>query len=300
MRKFPDNGDVRKMVNGAQAGMAMDNSNWDDEEELDEDEVASETAEEAPLASEAETEDETVERPKASAKFMKMLEEGRDSVDLRKRLARELIKEESYDEAIDILQVALENSGSDVDLQLQKLIYQAADGRLVNAINAWQDYYDTTDDPDAKAEAESQIEALRAKLEDFQLERAREQAETYTNDARANMTYAEILFKREMFEEALDPLTKAAGASRYQVKAHMLRGVCRMGLKTYDKAQHDLEKALGESKGKEDCLPELYYHLGEIYEQIEDQEKANEFYNKAQEAGADFQDLEEKITQSKA
>ena len=300
MRKFPDNGDVRKMVNGAQAGMAMDNSNWEEEEELDEDEVASETAEEAPLASEAETEDETVERPKASAKFMKMLEEGRDSVDLRKRLARELIKEESYDEAIDILQVALENSGSDVDLQLQKLIYQAADGRLVNAINAWQDYYDTTDDPDAKAEAESQIEALRAKLEDFQLERAREQAETYTNDARANMTYAEILFKREMFEEALDPLTKAAGASRYQVKAHMLRGVCRMGLKTYDKAQHDLEKALGESKGKEDCLPELYYHLGEIYEQIEDQEKANEFYTKAQEAGADFQDLEEKITQSKA
>ena len=301
MRKFPDNGAVRKMVNGAQAGMAMDNSNWEEEEELDTDDpVAEDSNTEAAAEDEAGGEEEdATDKPKASAKFLKMLEEGRDSVDLRKRLARELIKEESFDQAIEILQVALENSGGEVDLQLQKLIYEAAEGRITSAIVAWQDYLDTSDDADARAEAQAQIDALEIKKSDFQLERAREQAETYVNDSRANMAYAEILVDREMFEEALDPLTKAAGATRYQVRAHMMRGFCRIGLKIYDKAEVDLDRALSESKGSEDCLAELYYHTATVAEKLENKEKAAEFYVKASEAGAKFADLEEKVNEFK-
>ena len=198
-------------------------------------------------------------------------------------MARELIKEESFDQAIEILQVALENSGGEVDLQLQKLIYEAAEGRITSAIVAWQDYLDGADDDDAKSEAQAQIEALEIKRSDFQLERAREQAETYANDSRANMVYAEILVGREMFEEALDPLTKAAAATRYQVRARMMRGFCRLGLKIYDKAEMDLDRALSESKGNEDCLAELYYHIATVAEKLENKEKAAEFYVKASE-----------------
>ena len=193
----------------------------------------------------------------------------------------------------------MENSGGDVDLQLQKLVYEAAEGRISGAIVAWQDYLDTTDDVDAKSEAQAQIEVLELKREDFQLERAREQAETYANDARANMTYAEILVRREMFEEALDPLTKAAASTRYQVRAHMMRGFCRIGLKIYDKAEMDLDSALKESKGNEDCLAELYYHTATVAEKLDNKEKAAEFYVKASEAGASFEDLEEKVNEFK-
>ena len=164
-------------------------------------------------------------------KFQGMLAAGNDSSDIRKKLARSLMKVERYDEAIEHLQHVLQTGGS-VDPSVQKMIYTAVEGRFDNAIKAWEEYGARGDSE--MAQAATEIGVLEKQKSDFLLQKARERAQTYSNDANVHMELALILWERQEIDEALQEFQKAQGSPRHRKNASLHKAKCFVVKKQYD------------------------------------------------------------------
>jgi tetratricopeptide (TPR) repeat protein len=292
LRKYHPNDDrIFKMYNSSQARMAMDEGDLDGEKKEEADTKSSvDIYETQTLTS---TRNTTVVT-KGSDHYVQELMSGNDSIDTRKRLAREFIREGEFDQAVEILTEALDME-HEVDLQLQKLVFTAVEGRIDNALESWRNHLEQAQTELEKEEALAEIANLEQTKKDILLDRAREQVAHFPNDPKTNMAFAEILVEREMYEESLDPLTKAATSPRFTSRAYMLRGKCRVGLEIYDKAKIDLTKALDSLRPRDPNEKELHYHLGNAMLGLGDKELAFKHFTKSQELGFKADDLSLKI-----
>jgi tetratricopeptide (TPR) repeat protein len=291
LRKYhPNDERIFKMHNTSQARMAMDDGGLDKKEGADQEENAKpvDVYETQTMQS---TRNTTI-ITKGSDHYVQELMSGNDTIDTRKRLAREFIREGEYDQAVEILQEALDMEHA-VDVQLQKLVFTAVEGRIDNALDSWKTHLaDATCDLE-KEEAIAEIANLEQTKKDILLDRAREQVAHFPNDPKTNMTFAEILVERGMFEEALDPLTKGATSPRFTTRAYMLRGKCRIGLEVFDKAKIDLSKALESLRPRDRNEAELNHLLGVTLKSLGENEAAEKHLSKAQEMGFNKEAQEE-------
>ncbi|WDE99166.1 hypothetical protein PQO03_15125 [Lentisphaera profundi] len=283
LRKYhPKDERIVTMHNSSQARMAMDDGGLDGnkEEKVEGEEVKFDAYETQTMQS---TRNTTI-ITKGSDHYVQELMQGNDTVDTRKRLAREFIREGEYDQAVEILQEALDMEHA-VDVQLQKLVFTAVEGRIDNALDSWKDHLEESSTELEREEAIAEIANLEQTKKDILLDRAREQVGHFPNDPKNNMAFAEILVERGMFEEALDPLTKAATSPRFTTRAYMLRGQCRIGLELFDKAKIDLSKALESLRPRDRNEAELNHLLGMSLKALGESDAAEKYFSKAQELG---------------
>lgn len=258
MKKLdPANGEIQSLLKNAIARSAMDKSNW--------------MADDAPKpgeATESAGNDTTpgsstsLPKPKDATqqlikKYETVLEDGNDTVDIRKKLARNYIKAEKYDAAIEQLE-ACNAMGGQTDPGVQNMMFQAVDARFEHAIKAWEDYGAKGDAEFSQASQE--ISKLEQQRSDYRLLRARERAVTYSNDPNVHMDLAMILWDRQDVEEALVEFQKAQGSPRHRKKATLHKGKCFALKGQHDIAIKEFELLISE-------LPEMNKEkLGALYE----------------------------------
>jgi tetratricopeptide (TPR) repeat protein len=293
MKLDPNNGEYQSILKNAMARQAMDKSSWMNENGpqgagTGAPSASSSSSTRAPIR-------EEVARDKESAeaivdKYIQSIESGQDSVDIRKKLARALIKADRYDEAIKHLQQALQ-SGGQVDPSLQNMIYQAAEGRFEAAIAAWEKYSSQGDAEGAQAARE--IASLEQQKSDFLLQKARERSQMYSNDPNVNMELALLLWDRQEVEEALVQFQKAQGSPRHRKSATLHKGKCFVLKEQYDIAIKEFESLLSEIPEMNKEKLEVLYELAHAYKSLGNEEKSMEFFKEIYQEDVSFRDIQD-------
>ena len=287
----PNNGEYQSMLKNAMARSAMDKSTWMDNNSGKN--TAGKSTSGAPRTRGPVRDEVARDADSALAlveKFQGMLESGNDSSDIRKKLARSLIKVERYDDAIGHLQHVLETGGS-VDPSVQKMIYTAVEGRFDTAIKAWEEYGTKGDSETAQAATE--IAVLEKQKSDFLLQKARERAQTYSNDANVHMELALILWERQEIDEALQEFQKAQGSPRHRKNASLHKAKCFVIKKQYDIAVKEFESLLGEIEDMNKEKLDITYEYASALKEMGREDESMAQYKKIYEVDISYRDVKE-------
>ncbi|MCM8542477.1 MAG: hypothetical protein NE328_19560 [Lentisphaeraceae bacterium] len=278
MRRIdPADGEVQSMLKNAMARSAMDKSSWMGDDKKDGTGAVEKEGEEAGNSTAPpKAKDATQQLIK---KYETVLEDGNDTVDVRKKLARNYIKASLYDEAIEQLE-ACNGMGGQTDPGVQNMMFQAVDLRFEKAIKAWEDYGNKGDAEEKQAYQE--IAKLEGQRSDYRLLRARERAVTYSNDPNIHMELAMILWERQEIDEALVEFQKAQGSPRHRKKATLHKGKCFAIKDQHDIAIKEFELLISEmpemNKDKLDAIYELAASLKQLGRDDESMEQYKIIY----------------------
>ncbi|MCH2207070.1 MAG: hypothetical protein MK132_14535 [Lentisphaerales bacterium] len=275
----PNNGEYQSMLKNAMARSAMDKSTWMETNSSGQTAAAAGGKNAGVPGTRGPVRDE-VARDADSAqelieKYQAMLQAGQDNLDIRKKLARSLMKVDRFDEAIEHLQHVLDTGGQ-ADPSVQKMIYTAVEGRFNTAIKAWEEYAEKGDSETAQAATE--IGTLEKQKSNFLLQKARERAQTYSNDANVHMELAMILWERQEVDEALQEFQKAQGSPRHRKNATLHKAKCFVIKKQYDIGIKEFESLLDEIEVmNEEKLDVLYDYAGALKEMGREDESMEQF-----------------------
>ena len=278
MRRIdPADGEVQSMLKNAMARSAMDKSSWMGDDKKDGTGAVEKEGEEAGNSTAPpKAKDATQQLIK---KYETVLEDGNDTVDVRKKLARNYIKASLYDEAIEQLE-ACNGMGGQTDPGVQNMMFQAVDLRFEKAIKAWEDYGNKGDAEEKQAYQE--IAKLEGQRSDYRLLRARERAVTYSNDPNIHMELAMILWERQEIDEALVEFQKAQGSPRHRKKATLHKGKCFAIKDQHGIAIKEFELLISEmpemNKDKLDAIYELAASLKQLGRDDESMEQYKIIY----------------------
>ena len=290
----PENGEYQSMLKNAMARSAMDKSSWMGDSAAAGTEAGNATSSgkstAAPVRDEVARDADTAQE--LIDKYQGLIESGHDSIDNRKKLARSLMKVERFDEAIEHLQHALDASGQ-VDPSLQKMIYTAAEGRFNSAIKAWDEY--SVKGSEEAAQAATEIAALEQQNSDFLLQKAKERAQMYSNDANVHMELAMILWDRQDIDEALSEFQKAQGSPRHRKKATLHKAKCFAIKKQYDIAVKEFENLLSEMEEMNKDKMDVLYELAICLKKMGRTEESLEKYKMIYEVDVEYRDVKEII-----
>ncbi|MCM8531191.1 MAG: hypothetical protein NE330_08540, partial [Lentisphaeraceae bacterium] len=160
-------------------------------------------------------------------------------------------------------------------------------------IKAWDEY--SVKGSEEAAQAATEIASLEQQKSDFLLQKAKERAQTYSNDANVHMELAMILWDRQDIDEALSEFQKAQGSPRHRKKATLHKAKCFAIKKQYDIAVKEFEALLSEmeemNKDKMDVLYELAIALKRMGRDDESLEKYKMIY----EVDVEYRDVKEII-----
>ncbi len=254
-KAYPDNGVYLSLLKNAEAKSAMDRTGWEQQQKVQGTQAAQQE-----MRDNGPRDEESAE--KLVDQYFAQINAGRDNVDIRKKLARSLLKLERYDEAVEVLQKALQMGGGGIDPALQKMVYQAAEARFDHAITAWEEY--GRKGVAEKAQAENEIEELQRQKSDFMLEKARERVSLYANDPTVHMDLALILFDRHELDEALAGFQKAQNSPRHRRSALFYKGRCFAQKSQHDIAVREFQAALAENPEAAEKLDIMFEMAGSL------------------------------------
>ena len=294
----PNNGEMQSLLKNAMARQAMDKSKWMEENKGNEDAQDPKEQTAAGHSSRGPRREE-VARDQDSAmelveKYRAQLEEGNDSVDVRKKLARACIKAEQYDEAIEQLELCIQVKGNS-DPGIQNMMFQAVDSRFQTAIKAWEDY--GRRGPEEESQAHMEIATLHQQRSDYKLLRARERAVMYSNDPNVHMELAMCLWDRQEIDEALVEFQKAQGSPRHRKKATLNKGKCFALKGQFDIAIKEFELLISEMPEMTKDKLEVLYELGTALKNSGREDEGFEQFKLIYQTDATYSDVQEIMDQ---
>ena len=214
---------------------------------------------------------------------LKRIEEEPKNMNARRALARLYIQGKRYYEAIDVLQKAIEASGT-MDPELDRMLSHTT-----------VQYYD------------QQIEALKAEgreEEAAQMEQDRNQfvfddlaqrVERYPNDLHLRFELGRQYFIYGYYDDALTHLQLAQKSPKDRLWALYYLAMCFLNQGQTDMAVMQLETARDALPTMDDLKKKVVYQLGLCAEASGDLEKAYQYYKDVYSADVGFEDLSERM-----
>lgn len=294
----PSNGEIQSLMKNAMARTAIDKSSFMNENKDPAAAANNSAAKSATsIPNSANKSQEAISGEKEDtqeiiSKYEEMINQGNDSVDIRKRLAKYYIKANLLDQAIDQLDICIQIGGAS-DPQVQSMMFQAVDGRFENAIKAWRDY--GLKGPNESAHADEEIAKLEEQRLDYKILRAKERVLIYSNDPNVHMELALLLWERQEIEEALVGFTKAQGSPRCRKKATLHKAKCLAVMQNHDEAIQEFELLISECPEMNKEKIEGYYEMAASYLQKDNLDKALEIYKLIEKTDPNYRDLQELI-----
>lgn len=135
--------------------------------------------------------------------------------------------------------------------------------------------------------------ALKEQLE-FELGEFEERARNYPTDMALKFELGRRQFAAGKLDDAIGSLQQARRDMRHSLQAMSLLGQAFEKKGWFREAAETLEKAL-ESEMTEDRMKDLRYHLGEVYEKMENWEKAQEQYSQVAQLDYNFKDVRNRL-----
>ena len=214
---------------------------------------------------------------------LKQIESEPKNMNARRALARLYIQGKRFYEAIDVLQQAIEVSGT-MDPELDRMLSQTK-----------VQYYD------------QQIEALRAngqEEEAVNLEGEKNQfvfddlamrVERYPNDLHLRFELGKQYFTYGYYDDALTHLQLAQKSPKDRLWALYYLAMCFLSQGQNDMGVMQLETARDASPTMDDLKKKVVYQLGLCAEAAGDLEKAYQYYKDVYSADVGFEDLSERM-----
>jgi len=205
------------------------------------------------------------------------------NMNARRALARIYVQGKRYYEAIEVLQQAIEVSGT-MDPELDRMLSQTT-----------VQYYD------------QQIEALRAENreeEALQMESDRNQfvfddlasrVERYPNDLHLRFELGKVYFENGYYDDALTHLQLAQKSPKDRLWALYYLAMCFLSQGQTDMGVMQLETARDALPTMDELKKKVVYQLGLCAEEAGDLEKAYQYYKDVYSTDVGFEDLSERM-----
>lgn len=177
-----------------------------------------------------------------------------------------------FDEAVQMLEKAVELSGGDANIR-----EQVEDVQLDQMRKNIDIARSRADDSE---EAAQQVKDLKKELRLREMEILRGRVERYPGDLRVKYRLAECLIDEARFADAIPLLQQASRDSRMEAKCLAHLGRCFIQEKKYPLAKRQFEKAAPkiDARDQEELFLEVRYWLGRLCESSKDMEAAEEHY----------------------
>jgi tetratricopeptide (TPR) repeat protein len=149
-------------------------------------------------------------------------------------------------------------------------------------------------DPDAP-DAEEQRLRMETERRDYELSRARQLADRYSNDLQLRFELGQIYFKHGRWNEAIQEFQKAQASPHKRIQSLNYLGQCftRRGL--HDLAVRAFQSAIREKETFDDEKKELIYELGDVLEKAGKANEAIEQFKLIYEVDIGYRDVAGKI-----
>lgn len=218
--------------------------------------------------------------------FESKIEAGEDSIDARRKLGELFYRAGRFDDSVDSYNKATEMIGS-LDPTIDKAIEKANVGKLQAYIEQLRS--------DGQ---EDQIPAIEKQIYDYRYERASERVTKYPNDTEMRFQYAIVLWDGGQVDDALEQFQNAQRNPHRRLTCYVYMARCFHKKGQFDMAVEQMQKAVSEMLVMDKEKMNAVYHLGLIYEDMGEGEKAVQCFKDIYQTNVNYRDVNDRIQSS--
>ena len=214
---------------------------------------------------------------------LKQIEAEPKNMNARRALARIYIQGKRFYEAIDVLQKAVEASGT-MDPELDRMLSQTK-----------IQYYDQQIDALRAEGREEEAVAMEGEKNQFVFDDLAQRVERYPNDLHLRFELGKQYYTYGYYDDALTHLQLAQKSPKDRLWALYYLAMCFIAKGQTDMADMQLETARDAIPTMDDLKKKVVYQLGRCAEDAGDLEKAYQYYKDVYAADVGFEDLSERM-----
>lgn len=213
-----------------------------------------------------------------------LIANGDTSIDNRRKLAEYYQRVYEYQKTIDTYNWIVERLGTldpNIDKAIEFCTIQIQKQRIekLKAENASQE----------------EIDAITAEINAYRLERAEDRVRTYPNDTLIRYEAAIVYWDLGNVEKALEQFQLAQRNPNKRLSAIAYLGRCFAAKEQYDMAIEQFEKAIKEMPTMDELKMETVYHLGIIYDNLGEADKALNCFKDVYAVNVGYEDVGQRI-----
>ena len=214
---------------------------------------------------------------------LKQIEAEPKNMNARRALARIYIQGKRFYEAIDVLQKAVEASGT-MDPELDRMLSQTK-----------VQYYDQQIDALRAEGREEEAVAMEGEKNQFVFDDLAQRVERYPNDLHLRFELGKQYYTYGYYDDALTHLQLAQKSPKDRLWALYYLAMCFLSQGQNDMAVMQLEAARDSLPTMDDLKKKVVYQLGLCAEGAGDLEKAYQYYKDVYSSDVGFEDLSERM-----
>ncbi|MBR3222369.1 MAG: tetratricopeptide repeat protein [Kiritimatiellae bacterium] len=214
---------------------------------------------------------------------LKQIEAEPKNMNARRALARIYIQGKRFYEAIEVLQQAVEASGT-MDPELDRMLSQTK-----------IQYYDQQIDALRAEGREDEAAAMEGEKNQFVFDDLAQRVERYPNDLHLRFELGKQYYTYGYYDDALTHLQLAQKSPKDRLWALYYLAMCFLSQGQNDMAVMQLEAARDALPTMDDLKKKVVYQLGLCAESAGDLEKAYQYYKDVYSSDVGFEDLSERM-----
>ena len=214
---------------------------------------------------------------------LKQIEAEPKNMNARRALARLYVQSKRYYEAIDVLQQAIEASGT-MDPELDRMLSQTK-----------TQYYDQQIEILRSQGKADEADQLEQEKNQFVFDDLAQRVERYPNDLHLRFELGKQYFTYGYYDDALSHLQLAQKSPKDRLWALYYLAMCFLYQGQVDMGVMQLETARDALPTMDDLKKKVVYQLGLCAESAGDLEKAYQYYKDVYSSDVGFQDLSERM-----
>lgn len=205
-----------------------------------------------------------------------------ENINYYRSLARLYVQKKMFNDAIAILNKAIEISRGDPEL----------DAAMTSTRSRQFDYeISQLEEAGNSAGAETK----KAEKQQFVFNDLQERVKRYPNDLKLRYDWGIMLLNNDYRNEAIQQFQMSQRSPKHRLKSLYSLAMCFKQKKQYDLAMDQLEKAGSETVTMDDTKKDILYELGEISEIMGNEEKSTEYYKQIYQVDIGYKDIAAKI-----
>lgn len=206
-----------------------------------------------------------------------------ENVKYRRALGELYVRADRFEEAIEVLQQALDASGG-ADPELDRAIINARLSQLENAVAELREAGDT-----------AAADAKEAEKNAFVFQAAQDRVKKYPNDLLFKYDLGVLLYERDRLNEAIQLFQASQRNPQRRIRSLYYLALCFKSKEQYDIATQQLQSAASELPGMDQTKKEILYELGQLMEVMGKPDEAATYYKQIYAVDIGFKDVADKI-----
>ncbi|MFP4156706.1 MAG: tetratricopeptide repeat protein [Opitutales bacterium] len=289
-RANPSDDEVQALIRQASVAQTMEKGKWEEDKSFRDKLKDEDEAQKLEQASRAKTGESGLRSLIEDAK--KAVEKEPESINHYRELANNYRKLGEYDNALEWVEKARKLESGRADVNLERLVGTLKREKMQKGIAEAEAKLESNPED---AEAQAELEKLRAEEHDFRREQAQLLVQRYPNEFSYRFELGEIYFADGETDHAIKELQLALRAPKVRVAALILLGKAYLAKGFHDLAAEQLQIAKSEIPGMTEQKKDVLYQLGSAYEQQGDMDKAMVEFKALYGADITYRDVAMKI-----